>query len=180
MIDASDAARSVNLLGALVLRLSDQLVDAVRSATGLTWSDASALVTIADIAPGTSQDALAHVLGLSQSAVTRLVDRLVSAGLARRGAGADGRTRALTVTPSGRRLARRARQARATTTERALGGLTQAEGRRLTGLVQKLLAGAVDEPADAFVICRVCDPTVCHDRGSCPVTHAARVLVSGS
>jgi hypothetical protein len=49
------------------------------------------------------------------------------------------------------------------------------ERRVLPGLHEKLLAGLTTGRESARRICRLCDPDACgHDRGTCPVTTAAR------
>jgi MarR family transcriptional regulator, negative regulator of the multidrug operon emrRAB len=113
-------------------------------------------------------------LGLTHSATVRVVDRLVSEGLARRREGPDRRSVAVVLTPAGRDAAAAAGRARAETLEEALAGLDPAERAELTRLHEKVLATLTDGRAAAGRICRLCDAHACgHEVGRCPVTQAA-------
>lgn len=173
MTRASDQGLTANLLNALALQVAGAAHARLAAATGRTGSDTEALVALAVVAPGASQDTLAGMLQLSQSAVTRLVDRLAAAHLVVRAAGTDHRTVALRLTPDGARLAEHALEAREAATRGLLGALDPAEAETLTALLRKLLAAGVHERADALRTCRICDARVCHDLGRCPVTEAA-------
>ena len=164
------------MLNALSLHVAGQARAGLGAATGRPDSDAEALVALAVVAPGASQDALGLMLRLSQSAVTRLVDRLATAGLVARTPGVDRRTVALRLTPAGERLAEEALRSREAGTRALLDALDPAELESLTHLLGKLLAASVQEPADTWRTCRTCDTRVCHDLGRCPVTEAAAAL----
>nr|MBA2262479.1 winged helix-turn-helix transcriptional regulator [Solirubrobacterales bacterium] len=90
-----DDDRLINLLGAQALALADRL----------GASSASAALVHLCAYPGTSPGALRAVLGITDSGATRLVDRLVAAGLAERTAGGDGRSIAVHPTEAGRAAA---------------------------------------------------------------------------
>jgi len=86
-----------------------------------------------------------HVL-LSQPALSRMVDRLVSRGLVERtGDADDGRAVRLRLTPNGAELQRSVGRAHARSVARAVGGaLDNDELHELERLCAKLLAGAAD------------------------------------
>jgi DNA-binding MarR family transcriptional regulator len=178
MTGASDP-RTANLLAALSLQVAGRTTAAAQTASERAPSDTTALVALAVVAPGASQDTVGLMLGLSQSGVTRLVDRLAQDGLVRREPGPDHRTVAVRTTAAGDQVARRALSARQQTSADFLAALDADEQEQLTTLLEKLLGGAVTEPADPWRICRMCDTAVCHDLDRCPVTDAARVIRRG-
>lgn len=167
------------MLATLSLHVAGRTTAAAERASERVGSDTTALVALAVVAPGASQDALGRMLDLSQSGVTRLVDRLVQHGLVRREPGPDQRTVAVRTSAAGSQVAAKALQARRQASVHFLAALDADERRSLTALLEKLLGAAVREHADPFRICRMCDTAVCHDLDCCPVTDAARA-VSGS
>jgi DNA-binding MarR family transcriptional regulator len=172
MTEASDGARTANLLAAFALAATERTGAA--TATSRPATDTAALVALTTFLAGTPQDGLARVLGLTQSGATRLVDRLAREGLAERTPGPDGRTLAVVPTAAGRALARRALVDRRVATDAVLSVLAPGERAQLAALLEKLLAGLTGSRADAWHICRMCDPGACeaHPDG-CPVTRAA-------
>lgn len=179
MTDAS-VARTANLLATLALHVTGRTSSLARAASGRVESDTVALVALSVVAPGASQDTLGRMLALSQSGVTRLIDRLSQDGLVRREAGPDQRTVAVRTTVAGDRVADAALGARRQGSAECLAALDADEQQVLTTLLEKLLGGAVRERVDAFRICRMCEAAVCHDLDCCPVTHAARALAAES
>jgi len=174
MTHACDRARTANLVGAFALAAAERGGGAIGGATGRPASDTAALVVLATTLRGASQDVLAQVLGLTQSGSVRLVDRLARDGLVERRPGHDGRTHAIVPTAAGAAAAQRALGARHAATAAILGALDDAEREQLTVLTDKLLGAMTQTRADAYRICRLCDPGVCgHDAGRCPVTRAA-------
>jgi MarR family transcriptional regulator, negative regulator of the multidrug operon emrRAB len=169
-----DRDRTANLLGALALATADRVGRAARDAGGRPATDTVALVVLTTVLGGASQEELRRVLDLTQTGTTRLVSRLVEAGLVERRAGPDGRTRALVPTADGHDAARRALDARARVLAGALDVLDDDEQAQAAALVGKLLAGLVDGPGAAGRICRLCEPDVCGHPDRCPVTRAAR------
>jgi DNA-binding MarR family transcriptional regulator len=100
-VSTASVVRSVEIdsreLLAVVTKATDQ-VDIDVSASGLR-----ALLALQDVA-STSLNDLADRLSLSQSAASRIVDKLVCAKLANRSAAADDRRRvSIRITPLGRR-----------------------------------------------------------------------------
>jgi DNA-binding MarR family transcriptional regulator len=156
-----DDDRLINLLGAQALALADRLGAA---------SAPAALVHLCAY-PGTSPGALRTVLGITDSGATRLVDRLVAAGLAERTAGGDGRSIAVHPTEAGRAAADEALGRRRAALARALEPLDGAERARLETLLDKVVAGLADDRPGALVVCRLCDRDACCAEPGCPLDH---------
>ena len=156
--------QAANLLGALSLVIADRMADEMALAGGRPESAAAALSALLHFLDAPTIDVLRQVLGLTSSGTVRLVDRLQSAGQVRRGAGADGRSTSVSLTPAGRAAAGRVADARA---------------RVLAGLIAKMLAGFVRGPGATRWLCRLCDVGVCRSaEGGCPVTSATRALIA--
>jgi DNA-binding MarR family transcriptional regulator len=129
-------------------------------------SSAAALMTLHHLGAITAS-VLAPVLGLTQPATVRLIERLEAAGLAARGR-RQGRHVPLTLTSKGRRQARRLNERRAARAAARLDVLTLEERGALDRLVTKLLRGAARSRVEARHLCRFCDHEIC--RGDdCPV-----------
>jgi MarR family transcriptional repressor of emrRAB len=170
---AADDARLANLLGALALALAGGVEGAVRAGAGLGPSAAGAIVTLHTYAEGEPLEVLRRALGLSHPATVRLVDRLETGGLVRRGPGlGDARTVAAHLTPAGRRAARDVLDARATALAEALDALDGPARRRLEPLLERLLARLTVDGRAANRICRLCDGDACGHPARCPVTQA--------
>ena len=158
--------RTANLLGALSVAVASRLD---------TSSEAAALTALHVYLGGRPIEALRRVLGLSHPATVRLVDRLVARGLVERTPGTDRRSVALRLTDEGALRARDLLRARGEAIDAVLCGLGPADAERLAPLLEKLLAGLVEDRADARRICRFCDADACgHHAGRCPVTETAR------
>jgi DNA-binding MarR family transcriptional regulator len=169
--------QAANLLGALALRLSDELERAVTQAAGLAESDAAALSALHHFLDSPSVDLLARALGLSSSGAVRLVDRLEDAELVRRATAADGRVTSVTLTAAGRRRAAGVTRARGELMEQALAALTTSERRQFGELAGKILAGLIRPPGARRWTCRLCDVVACgRPEGRCPVYEAAKAL----
>jgi MarR family transcriptional repressor of emrRAB len=164
------SARAANLLGAHALVVADRM----RDAAGMELSSAAVLSALETFADGASIDGLRRVLGLSHSGGVRIVKRLEAEGLvAREPDPADRRAVRLHLTEAGAREARRLLAARQAALTPLLAGLGERESAALERLLERLLAGALGEPADANRICRLCEPDVCGHPTRCPVTRAA-------
>ena len=171
--------QTANLLGALSLVIADRMADEMAGAGGRPESAAAALSALLHFLDSPTIDLLRQVLGLTSSGTVRLVDRLESAGQVRRGAGQDGRSTSVSLTPAGRAAADRVADARARVLTGALAGLTGQERAVLAGLMAKLLAGFVRGPGATRWLCRLCDVGMCRRaEGGCPVASAARILIA--
>jgi DNA-binding MarR family transcriptional regulator len=179
----SSADRDANILGALALIITDRTEAAIVTAAGHSASAAAALSALHQLLPQATVDTLRRVLGLTPSGAVRLVDRLAEAGHVTRGPGPDGRSRSVTLTAEGRRVARRVARARADVVSNALAGLSIVERETLTGLMERVLGALVAEkvtmaPGAGGWTCRLCDAQACgrtDDR--CPAASAARTAL---
>jgi DNA-binding MarR family transcriptional regulator len=167
--------RAANVLGALAVALVDRLTEATGDAAGHSPSAAAALSALHHFLDGPSIDLLRQVLGLTASGTVRLIDRLETEGYVTRRPGVDGRSIAVSLTPSGRRAAARVTAERGRVLEHSLDVLSQAERETLDTLSSKVLVGLMRGPGATRWICRLCDMRTCgHDAGWCPVAQAAR------
>jgi len=163
-----------NVLGALALVIADQTSAAIAAAAGHTGTAAAALSALDQFLDQPTIDRLRQVLGLTPSGAVRLVDRLAEAGLVSRGPGTDGRSLALTLTPAGRRTARRIGRARTKLLRGYLDDLSPAERETLHGLLGRVMAAVVARKDGGAWTCRLCDLTACGRRaGECPAANAA-------
>jgi DNA-binding MarR family transcriptional regulator len=161
-------AATANLLGALALALSDRLSAAAEVAGGT--SAAEAIVALHGPGAGSSIDAVARIVGLSHSGTVRLVDRLARDGLVERRRGADQRSAALYLTPSGRRLARLVRTQRDAGMHSVLTLLTDDQQEILELVARRILGELGTDPGAEPRLCRLCDQEACgRPRGRCPV-----------
>jgi DNA-binding MarR family transcriptional regulator len=167
MLSRMSASRTSNLLGALAVALSDALTEVTERGARHGAAAPAALVTIADEAQ-ISIERLRQVLQLSHSGAVRLIDRLAADGLVERRSGRDQRSVSLVLTSAGRKAAAAVLAERQAVLDRTLAGLTAAERRSLTPLVEKLLAGVSAGRRSADHICRLCDTSVC-PLSDCPV-----------
>jgi DNA-binding MarR family transcriptional regulator len=168
-------AQVANRLGAVALTLSDRIREATEAATGTAGGVPAALVSLHEWADGSSVEVLAGAMRVSHSRAVRVVDRLETAGLARRESDpSDGRRALVRLEPAGRELAKRALDARAGVLRAVVGSLGAADVRDLDRLAAALLDATTVDTRAAMGTCRLCDAHVCgHYEGACPVTRAA-------
>ena len=164
------ASRLAQLLGVTALAGMDRLRAAVGGDLGAGEPEAATLVHL-QAWPGGSVNDLAQVVGRSQAATVRLVDRLVARGLLRREPGPDGRTVALRTTAAGRRAADGILARRAAGLETLVAGLDAAERVTLERLLERLTAGLADDRPGALNACRLCDRGACAEGAGCPLNH---------
>lgn len=169
-----------NLLGTVALAVSERVASATEAACGSTGAVPAALVALHEFADGQSIDYLRTVVGLTPSGTVRLVDRLEREGLARRAAGADGRSVSVRLTTRGRQVARAVRDARTAVLAQLLTPLDASQRVALADAAATLLAAITDGRTAARRTCRLCDVGACgHHEGRCPVTNAADAVVGG-
>jgi MarR family transcriptional regulator, negative regulator of the multidrug operon emrRAB len=168
-------AAVANRLGAAALTLSDAVRAATEAATGMAGGVPAALVSLREWADGASVEVLADTMRLSHSRAVRVVDRLETAGLARREADpSDGRRVLVWLEPAGRELADDALDARSRVLLAAVAELDAATVRDLERVLADLLAATTVDVSAARSTCRLCDAHSCgHYEGACPVTRAA-------
>ncbi len=153
---------TANKLGALALAL----VDAAGEGFGdLSPSAAAAVLTLRHhTSLGTTE--LAGIIGLSQPACTRMIDRLVADGHARR-LPPDGRVVPVALTDTGRRLGELIQARRLAVLREAVDVLDKKERKEFDRLLDRLLTAVVRDPAHARRVCRLCDRRSCGE-GACP------------
>jgi DNA-binding MarR family transcriptional regulator len=167
MVRTEDHDHLANLLGVLLTSVGDELSHALEREVGIGGAGPAALLAV-DTWSGCSIEFLSGVLGRTHSGTVRMVDRLEDQGLVERRPGPDGRTAALCLTKAGRRLARRARDARYRLLSEVVDALSASEQRSLGAALDRALRRGPRSRIQAQRACRLCDHSVC--RGSdCPV-----------
>jgi DNA-binding MarR family transcriptional regulator len=107
---------------------------------GLSASQTFALLFLADVGPRAVSD-IADYLGLSPSAASSLIDKLVNAGLLRRWEDqTDRRQRRVELSATGKELVNKIQDARAREFDRALGVLTPGARKKLESVVDDIVA----------------------------------------
>lgn len=164
--------RPSNLLGALAVGIDDTVREALTRALDLDHTAAAALLVVRE-RPGRPIGDLAAALDLTHSGAVRTVNRLVDKGLLERGAGPDGRSRGLGLTPTGREATERALQARGQVLDALLAALPAGQQEAFVAGLEVLLAQMPRTQQEAWRICRTCEHDAC--RGAdCPVGSAIR------
>lgn len=164
-------ARLENLLAAQALALTDRLYAAEGDPVGGAASERAALVTLL-AHPGQPVSSLGAVLGLTSSGITRLVDRLVTAGWVTRTVGTDARSRRLQLTGAGRDRARDVLRMRRTAMSDALAALTDRDRSELERLLEVIVGNLAETRLPAMQVCRLCDRGACASTGrDCPLDH---------
>jgi MarR family transcriptional repressor of emrRAB len=163
--------RLENLLGALVLAVSDSLTSAVQAAAGHPGAMAAGLAVLAQ-EPGLGIEQLRRQLARTQSATVRVVDQLVAEGQAERRPGRDHRSISVVLTDQGTAAAAHVLDARAAVLRQVLEVLDTGERKVLAAVLEKLLAAVTTDRARAEQICRLCDVGAC-PLPACPVELAA-------
>lgn len=172
----ADLDHTANLLGALSLVITDRIEEAIEGTGVASVSGATTLSALLHFLDLPSVDLLRQVLGLTSSGTVRLLDRLEEAGYVKRGPGTDGRSISVSLTPTGRRTARRVAAARAGVLNRGLAVLSADERHVLEQLMAKILIGHVRAPGAVRWGCRLCDTRACgRERGECPAANAALI-----
>jgi MarR family transcriptional repressor of emrRAB len=178
-------ARLTNVVAAWSLGVADRVTLAAATAAGRGGQAPAALVALHEFAGGGTIDQLRQVLGISHSTAVRLIDSLVADGHVRRTHHSDDRRSvALTLTPTGRRAARRVLTARCEVVHGLLEGLSEQDRRSLMRLAEVLTAQLVDlrlaeraleNPPSSGWLCRLCDFGACgRPDGLCPAAKRAR------
>lgn len=179
-------ARLENVVAAWSVGVADRVTMAATQAASRGGQAPAALVALHEFVGGGTIDQLRQVLGIRHSTAVRLIDGLVADGyVARTHHTADRRSVALTLTPAGRRAARRVLLARREAVHGALEGLSEQEQRSLLRLVEVLTAQLVDLKLEERArgnlsssgwLCRLCDFGACgRSDGLCPAAQRARV-----
>lgn len=102
-----------------------------------------ALLNVLGSRTGANQQETGTLMGIDPSTMVSLIDGLENAGLAeRRPHPKDRRAREVTLTPKGRRVAKRARDLAFDVEDEVLRGLTAPQRRELINLMRRALEGA--------------------------------------
>jgi DNA-binding MarR family transcriptional regulator len=164
-------ARLLNLLGVTALAATDRMRAATEAELPSGGSAPAVLVHL-QVHPGASVEELRRVLGISQPATVRAVDRLAAESLLERRAGRDGRTVALHLTSAGDAAASALLRRRARSLHSLLQKLSEEEQAALTPLLERIVAGLADAHVEDLHTCRLCDRPACTSGPGCPVSHA--------
>jgi MarR family transcriptional regulator, negative regulator of the multidrug operon emrRAB len=162
--------RLSNLLGALGVAVTDDVIATMVEASGLAVSEAACLNVVAHN-DGCSLRLLSGTLGITHPGTVRLVDRLASADLVKRGTGPDRRTVGLHLTAAGRRRWVRQRDARGRRLDAVVDQLTAQQRDAACSAIETLLATFTTNALQAERVCRFCDESACPQQ-QCPVTCA--------
>ncbi len=165
--------RLANLLGVTALAASDALRAAVAADLGHGGSAPAALVHL-QAWPGESVEGLRRVLGISQPATVRVVDRLAAEGLLERRRGGDRRTLALHLSSAGQSAADALLSRRSQRLRGLLDALTPAEQAALEPLLERLTAALAEDRPQALRTCRLWDRRACTRDPGCPLDHTTR------
>ena len=160
-------ARTVNLLGAFVTGISDQLNRRLEEESDANGGVPAALVAIA-YNEGRSVDYLSKTLTLSHSWTVRLVEKLVNERLVEKRAGKDKRAVALFLTTQGERKVRGIVQARRQYLQNVLSALPVKDHKQLTTMLECMLSLVTKDFYSGEAICKLCEVDVC-PQGRCPV-----------
>ena len=168
---ANTDPRTLNIFGALGLLIADRVFAAVEQAEGVSRQEGVALVQIGLFAPTFGN--LQTTLRLSQSATSRLVDRLVARNLAVKNAHPeDPRERILQLTPAGEALLGGILDRKQSSLQELFATLDAGETSRLLDLAEKIFAAGIRSREESDRTCRMCDLTGC-PQASCPARHRA-------
>jgi MarR family transcriptional repressor of emrRAB len=159
-------SRTANIVGALALAVSDELLQAAEGEAPEAGPAAAAIALLGHD-PGMPIERLRRALGLSHPGAVRLVDRLEREGVVvRRESPHDRRAVALALTGQGAQALGEILSARGASLHRALVALTPSERRTFGRLAEKMLRNLLLGEDHAYATCRLCDAAACTD---CPV-----------
>ena len=177
-ISDASVARLANVVGAWTLAVGDAVTAAAATAAGRGGQAPAALVSLHEFAAGST-------------ATVRLIDGLVADGHVTRTHHADDRrSLALTLTPLGRRTARRILAARREALQGPLERLSEQERSSLMHLAEALTGQFVDLKLDERArgnaqrsgwLCRLCDFDACgRPDGLCPAAERVRARITNA
>ncbi len=163
--------RTLNILGAFGLLVADRVFAVIERTEVLSRQEGVALVQIGLFSSGFTN--LQTTLCLSQSAASRLVDRLAARGLALKSTHPeDPREKILTLTAQGAKLMQDILDQRQAALGELLAPLNSGETADLLRLAAKVLAGNIRSQAESDLTCRLCDLGKCPQE-NCPARHGA-------
>lgn len=165
----SERKRAANVLAAFALALTDKVGAAIREDAGRSDMASAALIQIG-FEPGMSIERLRLAVGLSHSAMVRVIDQLQADGLVNRerDPAGDSRVALLSLTRTGEAQMCDALAARERVTEPALDHLSLQECQLLLKLLEKALPALIKTKVEQEVACRFCDLNAC-PQDVCPI-----------
>jgi DNA-binding MarR family transcriptional regulator len=165
-------ARTVNLLGAFMTGLHDQLAQRLEKESAIPGDGPAALVAIA-YNEGRTVEFLRKTLSLSHSWTVRVVEKLEKAGLVQKKTGTDRRAVALYVTEQGKRKVQGIVRARRRCLDEVLAALPAKDHKKLTSMLERMLDVLTGDEDSAEAICKLCEVDVC-PQNRCPVTQGVK------
>lgn len=167
--------RLLNLVGAMALTLSDEIVG--RANALAPRDEPAAAIALIGRSPGVTIRALSVDLDLSHAATVRLVDRLaLDEIVTRQKSAADGRAVELRLTPRGSEIYRAILQGRESRLSEALASISDEERDVLGRIAEKILVTMARDNVGTSRMCRLCDVEQCR---TCPID-AVRCERSGA
>lgn len=160
-------ARTINLLGAFITGLNDQLNSKLEEESQVTGDVPAALVAIG-YNEGRTVEYLRRTLGLSHSWTVRVVEHLESDGLVEKRAGKDKRAVALFLTAQGQKKANRIVRTRRNFLDKVLSAIPVKDQKQLRAMLERMLTCATTDFYTGEAICKLCEVDVC-PQGRCPV-----------
>ena len=164
--------RTLNIFGAFGLFLADRLFAAIDGQQEFTRQEGIALIQI-----GLFSSSFANLetsLRLTQSATSRLVDKLAAKGLVvKKARDGDPREKNLRLTRQGEERMEKILRARQATLHDVFEVLDTEEMARLLTIVSKILTANISSKQESDRVCRICDLPRCpQDR--CPARYAGQ------
>jgi MarR family transcriptional regulator, negative regulator of the multidrug operon emrRAB len=165
-------ARTANLLGAFLTGLHDHMSQRLELESAISGDGPAALVAIA-YNEGRTVEFLRKTLTLSHSWTVRVVEKLEKAGLVQKKTGTDKRAVALYLTDQGKRKVQGIVRARRRCLDEVLAVLPVKDHKKLTTMLERMLAFLTGDDDSAEAICKLCEVDVC-PQNRCPVTLAVK------
>jgi MarR family transcriptional regulator, negative regulator of the multidrug operon emrRAB len=165
-------ARTANLLGAFLTGLHDHMSARLEEESAISGDGPAALVAIA-YNEGRTVEFLRKTLTLSHSWTVRVVEKLEKAGLVIKKTGVDKRAVALFLTEQGKRKVQGIVRARRRCLDEVLAALPVKDHKKLTTMLERMLAVITGDDDSAEAICKLCEVDVC-PQNRCPVTLAVK------
>lgn len=166
-----------NLLNALAGAVTDAQAAAMAEHAGMKPSAAATVLTLGQNDMLTVSD-MSKIVGITHSAMVRLIDGLERRGLVSRGRGRDGREVAVCLTEDGVALYAALRRAQADVLDSLVRRLSADQQDAFEDCLAVLLAALTKGRRSADHICRFCDEEVCQ-QDRCPVESQAQRLADG-
>lgn len=156
----SDFLRLANILATVSQAVQARLDQGLKRHPNQTSSSLAALNVIG-MYEGCSNTELSQAIGLSHTATVRLVDKLEGQDLIISRQGVDRRSVHFALTEAGRLYTRDLLLGRCVAAGSVVRLLSASEQKRLSELLEKLLAQLAERPVPGGDLCRLCDQIAC-------------------